>query len=101
MNREKNNTHYRSIAAFFEGVDDDETESEVVIQAQKTISHHPETDISFQQFHSVLNMDLERQSEIIEQASLEEDEDIGNLLLRIKDNALDVIQAIAEVKESS
>lgn len=46
MNREKNNTHYRSIAAFFEGVDD-ETESEVVIQAQKTISHHPETDISF------------------------------------------------------
>ena len=47
MNRAKNNTHYRSIAAFFEGVDDDETESEVVIQAQKTISHHPETDISF------------------------------------------------------
>ena len=46
-------------------------------------------------------MDLERQSEIIEQASLEEDEDIGNLLLRIKDNALDVIQAITEVKESS
>ena len=33
-------------------------------------------------------MDLERQSDIIEQASLEEDEDIGNLFLWIDDKML-------------